>query len=309
MDGKHYKIKAVPDDPSYIDAFSPRFDGRNVFWFDDSGRERAAKAENLRVERDGSWNFWNPKQSESITFMPVEYPILPPFWESTAALKQVCVSPIDDGRAYFRPFLCRGNPDNARTFLVGINPATPIYPHDISLDDYAKLLGNYELFLAYYRDRRGRQGKTGISPTRRGIDSLGKWLENLTSAPVLETNIIAYPTRKASDLKREPDYILQKGSQIFKSLLLGIRPALIVLHGAETIEGFIQVLAETGLAKDALSVNEKKEEFAKKAPLISFCYEDGSLAKVFACRHLRFYGNEGNSYAEFRKLISDSMRG
>lgn len=45
--------------------------------------------------------------------------------------------------AYLQPYIYRGNSYDARVFLTGINPATPIYPKQVRLDRYIEILKNY----------------------------------------------------------------------------------------------------------------------------------------------------------------------
>lgn len=44
-------------------------------------------------------------------------------------IREMCIPP-DTGKAYYRPFTCRGEIKEDGIFFVGINPATPITPED-----------------------------------------------------------------------------------------------------------------------------------------------------------------------------------
>jgi len=301
MQGKHYKVKSIPYNGSYIDAFHPRFENGYVFWFDDSGRERAAKADNLKNGADGSLKFSNADRGEEIIFKPVRYDILPPFWNGTHELEKVC-APIHDGKAYFRPFLCRGNILEAKTFLVGINPATPIFPEDVGLRTYVEMLLSHEKFYSFYVSLRKKRGKRGISHTREGIGSFGRWLEEKTGCPVLETNMIAYPTRNEDSLKLEPEYIWETGKQIFRSLLFGIRPKLIVLHG-DIVGHFLNILRQDGITPEILTTAKRITEMEKFMPVLSFTYPDGVRADVAACRHLSRYKMYKAEHESFKQRL------
>ena len=98
--------------------------------------------------------------------------------------------------AYLRPYICRGNPYNAKVFLTGINPATPIYPKQVSLDRYIEIVKNYETFMDFYLKSRKKQNKSEVSRTRMGINSLVDWIENECNTGVIETDIFTYEMKK-----------------------------------------------------------------------------------------------------------------
>ena len=67
-----YTIKAIPENTTYILAIDPVHDGVFVFWFDDSGRERGARADDLEITNDGKWKFTNSDKGEKIVFTPAK---------------------------------------------------------------------------------------------------------------------------------------------------------------------------------------------------------------------------------------------
>jgi hypothetical protein len=49
--------------------------------------------------------------------------------------------------AYLRPYISKRNPYDSKVFLVGINPATPITPIQLNIDEYIGLLKNLWNFI------------------------------------------------------------------------------------------------------------------------------------------------------------------
>lgn len=303
----HYKILCKPKNMTYIDAFEPRIIDNHMFWYDDNDRERAAKIENLKIHENGVWNFFNPDMKEEITFVPVGF-IKERYWEDKEDFKIVCRQPAKD-KVYFRPFLCKGNPCEADIFIVGINPATPISDKQLLEDEYVDKLFNYDVFLDWYKKYRKSEGtkKKTISDTRQGIDAFGHWLNEITGSVILETNVSSYPTSRAKELYKEPDYIQVQSKEMFRKLLNGIKPSIIILHGKDTVDEFIKALKSLPFDLPMQNINsfrkQKIGELEKESPLFTFGYNDGNECTVFACRHLMHYKATGKDYGEFRKKI------
>ena len=58
--------------------------------------------------------------------------------------------------SYLRPYISKRNPYDSKVFLVGINPATPITPIQLNIDEYIGLLKNYEKFMENFILRVGK---------------------------------------------------------------------------------------------------------------------------------------------------------
>lgn len=218
-------------------------------------------------------------------------------------IKRLCNAP-GDGKAYFRPFICKGDLSKADIFLIGTNPATPIYPHDINLDEYVDLLFDYDRFIEYYKKSRILKGKSEISRTRVGMNSFINWLACKSSSSVIETDAIPYPTEKLKMLWKEPDSIVESGKEVFYELLLTFKPRLLILHGKETTEQIFELLLSKGLIQSSLvSCEQTIEEIESKVPLMTFKYPNEKTGVITACRHFMYYGSTGNSYSEFRNNI------
>lgn len=217
--------------------------------------------------------------------------------------KKLCEAPSLD-KAYYRPFVSKGILKPRGIFVVGINPATPIFPNEIDLDRYAQLLFDYAEFKEYYKASRLKAGKTEMSRTRKGIDSFIDWLVTQTDLTVTETNVIAYPTADIKLLKKEPTWIIEQGKDIYGQLLLRLKPRLLILHGKGTVVNCLEILIKLGLSiQTAIDLNYSIEQMEKKLPLLCFEYQDGTVGTILACRHFMYYGKAGDSYSSFRNNV------
>ena len=155
-----------------------------------------------------------------------------------------------EGKAYYRPFICNRDLSKADIFFVGINPATPIFPGQMGLDEYVNLLLNYDMFMKHYKTSRLSQDKDEISRTRIGMNSFFNWLSHYTDSSIVETDVISYPTSKLKELKKEPRFIVERGKEIFYSLVTTFEPSLIILHGKKTVEHVNEVFVRERLIGD-----------------------------------------------------------
>lgn len=218
-------------------------------------------------------------------------------------LKNMCIEP-DYGKAYYRPFICNGDLSKVDIFFVGINPATPIFPSEIYINEYVELLLNYDNFIDYYKTNRTGLKKNDISRTRIGMNSFFSWLSNHTECAILETDVIPYPTVNLKELKREPKYVIDKGRDIFYSLVMEFKPSLLILHGKKTVEHVNEIFIEKGLIlPNEINVEQSIEEMEQQSPLMTFKYDNGKIGIIMACRHFMYYGNKGNSFKPFRQRI------
>ena len=122
---------------------------------------------------------------------------------------------IDAKAAYLKPYVCKGAFQDAKVMLVGINPATPLYPADIPIDQYRSILSNYDAFMEYYCDHRIKSGKPKYSRTRLGIHSLTHWIASTLKTAVIETNVYTYPTASVKELKKVNTDIKDQSKELF----------------------------------------------------------------------------------------------
>lgn len=220
-------------------------------------------------------------------------------------IKKMCEAP-GAGKAYYRPFICRGDLSRADIFFVGTNPATPITPEDMDLDEYVELLLDYERFIEFYKKSRISRDKSELSRTRIGMNSFLKWLSKHTALSIIETDVISYPAEKLKHLRKEPKQVIERGKDIFYELVVNFKPKLLILHGKETVEQAADVFCRSGiLSPGSINLDQAVDEMEKQVPLIEFTYPDNKTGIIVACRHFMYYGSTGDSFKEFReKLLS-----
>ena len=147
---------------------------------------------------------------------------------------------------YPRPWMVEGNPAEAEVFLVGKNQSTPFTKKDVPthkefLDAHFNCGAPNKCRALYdkvaHEEPRGRP-----SPTRKNIDRLRDCLKGEGVTKVLETNVICYSTSMSADLRR-PEHSGGKsqGREIFRAVLDGVRPKVLVVFGA----GAAKELGET----------------------------------------------------------------
>lgn len=126
-------------------------------------------------------------------------------------------------------------PSEAEVFVVGANQPTA-YPPD--------KVGSHQRFLNALFNRDGETCRTlyreirgGSSGTRSHSDDFVKMLQAAGVKKIVETNAVCFSTPKADDLKRfENREGLEKGIRIFSEIFRIIKPRVMVVHGAGTVE-------------------------------------------------------------------------
>jgi hypothetical protein len=212
--------------------------------------------------------------------------------------------PPGEGKAYYRPLICKGELDKADIFFVGTNPATPIYQENVEQDAYVELLLNYNKFIEFYKGHRISKGKTEVSRTRMGMNSFIDWLSIHTSSSIIETEAIPYPTDKLKALWKEPKTIIERGKNIFADLILKFEPKLIILHGKETVEQALDILIKREISVDRyVDLQQPIESMEEQVPLFTITYSNGKKGAIAACRHFMYYGSKGDSFSGFRERL------
>ena len=209
---------------------------------------------------------------------------------------------------YLRPYICKNNPYEARVFLTGINPATPIYPDQVEIDEYLKIIENYDKFMNLYIENRRKHDKSEISRTRMGINSLVEWIENECGTGVVETDIFTYPTQNTKELLKIDNNVLSKSIEKFWQVLMEFKPDTIILYGALTVETFKKIIKEKNkeieyFEKDASSIENIEKIFPFARVNI-----DSKDIDILACRHLMYYGKNGKSFEKLRQNIKKSLK-
>ena len=192
-------------------------------------------------------------------------------------------------------------------FLTGINPATPIYPKQVSLDRYIEIIKDYETFMDFYLKSRKKQNKSEVSRTRMGINSLVAWIENECNTGVIETDIFTYPTKNVKELLAIDKQILNKKYREVLQVLLEFQPDTIILYGSLTVDVLKKLLKDKDKQVEYFCKNEDGiEDIEKIFPFARFNIDSKNI-NVLACRHLMYYGRMGNSFEDLRRNIKKAF--
>jgi hypothetical protein len=136
------------------------------------------------------------------------------------------------------------------------------------------------------------------------MNSFIEWLSNNTDAAIAETEVIPYPTENLKQLRKEPKCIINRGKEMFYQLVMELTPRLIILHGKDTVEHFIDTFSERGIIPaNIVDTNETIDNLEMKLPLLKLPYSNGKFAIVMACRHFMYYGSKGESFKQFRQNL------
>ena len=204
--------------------------------------------------------------------------------------------------SYLRPYISKRNPYDSKVFLVGINPATPITPIQLNIDEYIGLLKNYEEFMEFYFKSRESQNKSKISRTRMGINSLVNWIEQEFNTGVIETDIFTYPTKNVKELNNIDKNILNKSIEKFWEVLLEFQPDILILYGSLALNEFKKLVISKNKEIKYYSEEDKIEYIEEKCPYAKLNIGTKDV-NIIACRHLMYYGNNGNSFKKLRENI------
>ena len=137
---------------------------------------------------------------------------------------------------HVRPFVCDGDPYNCSAFVVGINPTSPM-PFWWFWNDETGF-DKKDWFRCYKAERKA--GSLNAESSRRpAVSNIRVRIEWLVAAAlpvkVMETNLYATPTRRASSLP-----VNNRDAWMFEFLLSEISPRTILLHGKEARKLFEQ---------------------------------------------------------------------
>ncbi|MXZ70852.1 MAG: hypothetical protein F4Z04_05005 [Acidobacteria bacterium] len=138
-------------------------------------------------------------------------------------LRELCNTPEGP---YLRPFAPNPKWAEARIFIVGTNPATPLRREFDSFDEYwDSLTRNPESFYRHYSEKHD-SGQSRTTARRRRFE------EKLKPINVLVTNAMIYPAPRK---KRIPNKAEQRriGIRCFQLLFGVCRPSSVLFHGAD----------------------------------------------------------------------------
>lgn len=215
----------------------------------------------------------------------------------------------DSKHPYYRPYVIRKEYRNYNVFLVGVNPATPIYENEISIDEYVDLLMDYDAFYQQYNRIREKVGKTRISRTRLGITNFVDEIETLTNAAILETNVISYPTKNIKELENIDLKVIDYGLDLFYKVLMKHSPEVIIVYSKTSLKYLMSLLSKNGLIDNYPPLTQTIKELENsKEPFLEFTYENSDKkGMIFVCRHFMYYGKKGNSFEHFKNKVTSYL--
>lgn len=179
---------------------------------------------------------------------------------------------------YLRPFTPDARWREARIFVVGTNPATPLRDEFGSFDAYWHALTQDPVaFRAAYRAQRG-------GGSARTTDRIERFSAPLAGMGVLRANAACLPSPRWRKLpaavRREQ---LAIGREVLHALIETCRPAAILCHG---VVGVRAVSGLFGTALDPRVSLERQDVRAALAP-------GGAPVRLFAYPHLSGMGARG----------------
>ena len=190
-----------------------------------------------------------------------------------------------------RPWMTRmKRPLEADVFIVGMNQRNEYLARDVSHQRHLDALFNRngESCRGLYDEITGGRP----SRTRRNIDGLVARLDRRDIHSVLETNVVCYSTPMSSDLRdRAHSGGAGKGEEIFHYILAEIVPAVLIVHGASSVQRISRILKVNGLRvpRSAGEVRDVQTERHLVIPIPSLAppqfsrwasWSDGYLEKV-----------------------------
>lgn len=207
---------------------------------------------------------------------------------------------------YFRPFVSKSFDSKGNVFIVGINPATPISKDAFSsVEDYIKTFCDRERFIEQIKTIRLSQGKSPLSRTRVGLNQFVNDLEekSIGKIDVIETNMNAYPTRRAKELRQVDPDLTRHGRQIFRELLVAYQPKAIIVHSKQAL-GELLALLETEKLNPSVTFNPKVRlvDWIAAGP-ITFTYKDGTSGTIFCSKHFMYHGHVGQSFQPLKEQV------
>ena len=159
----------------------------------------------------------------------------------------------------------------------------------------------------FYLKSRKKQNKSEVSRTRMGINSLVDWIENECNTGVIETDIFTYPTKNVKELLAIDKQILNKSIEKFWQVLLEFQPDTIILYGSLTVDVLKKLLKDKDKQVEYFCKNDDRiEDIEKIFPFARFNIDSKNI-NVIACRHLMYYGKNGNSFENLRQNIKKSL--
>ena len=139
-----------------------------------------------------------------------------------------------------------------------------------------------------------------------GINSLVNWIEQEFDTGVIETDIFTYPTRNIKELNNIDKNILNKSIEKFWQVLLEFQPDIVILYGSLALNEFKKLVTSKNKEIKYYSEEDKIEYIEEKCPYAKLNIGTKNI-NIIACRHLMYYGNNGNSFKKLRENIKKRL--
>lgn len=215
---------------------------------------------------------------------------------------------------YLRPYLCRGEFHTARIILAGINPATPIYPSDMSIRQYEALLSDYPSFMEFYKEQRLKENKTAVSRTRQGILSFVEWVEKELGEDVIESDVCTYPTKSLRELDKIEKRFRAAGREMFWDVLCKSHAEILLLYGMRAFRDFVMLLREKKVEHRIVDRRYREEDLCcmdikklEEVSPVSYITIGNREVMIYAVRHFMYYGKNGASYHDVKKKLQEQI--
>lgn len=210
-------------------------------------------------------------------------------------------------KEYLRPFVSKYKTSKPNVFVVGINPASSILKTDVDhdVDRYIDLMTNRESFLTFIHQKNVEKGKQPFSKTRIGLNHLVEHLEMNSNGKieVLETNINAYATPTAKQLKAMSPLIREVGQKWFYKLMLEHTPPVVIVHSLDATRDLMKwLISKKMILPSVYNQSHRLKDWIDLGP-IPITYSNGVTGVVFCTKHLKYYGRKGNAFQQLREDV------
>lgn len=214
--------------------------------------------------------------------------------------KWLAVETTDKG--LFRPFQANGNPYRANLFLVNVAPSPVLESEREYFPLLADALVNATMFDELY-------GKNCVSREHKGSMQFAHWLQEALNEVTVITSLNAYQINDIKELKhikKQNPIQYKRGQAIFDEVLTEFQPKIMILQGKATVDEFKTRFGERLILINTTATKIQDLEAAGLFALLQ--NEDGTLTEIYATRSMAYFGKDGASFTEFKKLLKKSLK-
>nr|WP_106782259.1 hypothetical protein [Lysinibacillus timonensis] len=203
----------------------------------------------------------------------------------------------------FRPFQVNGNPYKSRVFVVGAQPE-PLAKHESEdVKVYANSLVDENIFRLLNEEEMNQSSRE-----YKGILNFVQYMKATNNEDVVVTSVNCYvepDIRKLKSMKKLNDPLIVKGARIFKEVVNEFSPQIIILQGSKALKEFHELYEDKLIIKGDLTV--PVSELENQGVIAELNLGSGKKCNVLACRSMSYFGKNGESFQEFKKIIGDLL--